>query len=88
MHLGIDLGTGSLKLMAIGSDGRQLGVSTRPYRVLSPMAGAAETDVEEWVAALHDAWAELSVTLAAAGLYGGVDSVGLSGQMHGRNNFV
>ncbi len=83
MRLGIDLGTGSLKLMAIGPDGHQLGISSRPYRVLSPSAGAAETDVEEWVEALREAWIELSATLAAVGLYGGVDSVGLSAQMHG-----
>lgn len=83
MRLGIDLGTGSLKLMAVDEGGRSLGTATRPYRIVSPAPGAAETDPEEWIAALRDAWTELSNALAAAGADRTVESIGLGGHMHG-----
>ena len=83
MRLGIDLGTGSLKLMAVDEGGRALGTASRPYRIVSPAPGAAETDPEEWIAALRDSWAELSAALAASGADRTVESIGLGGHMHG-----
>lgn len=83
MRLGIDLGTGSLKLMAVDGEGHPIATASRPYRVLSPESGAAETDTEEWIAALRDSWAELSARLGETGRADSVESIGLCGQMHG-----
>jgi xylulokinase len=83
MRLGIDLGTGSLKLMAADEAGHPIATASRPYRVLSPESGAAETDVEEWITALRDSWTELSGRLGEEGLDGRIESIGLCGQMHG-----
>lgn len=83
MRLGIDLGTGSLKLMAVDDEGRALGTASRPYRIAAPAPGAAETNPEEWIAALRDSWKELSAALAASGSDAVVESIGLGGHMHG-----
>jgi xylulokinase len=74
-HLGIDLGTGSLKLMAVTSDGCEFSIS-RPYAVSAPNPGYAETDSSLWMAALKEAVSCLPDTSSIA-------SIGLSGQMHG-----
>lgn len=83
MRLGIDLGTGSLKIMAADGAGNPLGTASRSYRISAPEPGAAETDTEEWITALRDAWAELSVRLISEGRDGRPESIGLCGQMHG-----
>ena len=83
MRLGIDLGTGSLKIMAADEAGRPLGSASRPYRIAAPEPGAAETDTEEWIAALREAWAELAAGLAAEGRDCRPEAIGLCGQMHG-----
>jgi xylulokinase len=78
MHLGIDLGTGSVKVMAVLEDGRELHAS-RAYGVGSPLPGYAETDCAEWLRGIREAWEELARGLGPRA----VDSIGLSGQMHG-----
>lgn len=78
MLLGLDLGTGSVKVLLVGEDGATLGQANASYPVRSPRPGWAETDPEEWWRAVVEACG------AAVGPRGaGVEAVGLSGQMHG-----
>ncbi|GAB1482361.1 FGGY family carbohydrate kinase [Treponema sp.] len=81
MQLGIDLGTGSLKLMAVV--GEKTFTASRPYPINAPESGRAETDGEDWVSALRDSWTELRGTLLKAGIAAEPSSIGLCGQMHG-----
>lgn|GEM_PF-319507 len=124
--LGIDLGTGSLKLTAYraaefdggaagggsptnaassagvagggahsspsGARGAALGArgssarafsAQRAYPILSPTPGIAEADPEAWVAALRDAWLDVRAQIVGAGLAPELESIGVSGQMHG-----
>ncbi len=93
-HLGIDLGTGSLKLAAYEArneraaysaplfSGRSFSAS-RAYPIVSPEPGVAETDPEDWVRALRAAWSDVQAQIEAAGLAPKIGSIGLSGQMHG-----
>jgi len=92
LRLGIDLGTGSLKLMAsfpgpgagVGSGGTGPEfTASRPYVISAPAQGRAETNPEEWVTALRASWEELRQKLEAAGLDTAISSIGLGGQMHG-----
>lgn len=76
--LGIDLGTGSVKVAAIDGDGRVAVRASRPYKVRAPRPGWAEGDPREWLSATR-AVAESIVT----GLHPLPTGVGLSGQMHG-----
>ena len=74
-HLGIDLGTASVKLMVLADDGSEMSVS-RPYPVVAPSPGHAETAVDLWLNAIRDAGRELRDP-------GSIASIGFSGQMHG-----
>ena len=73
-HLGVDLGTASLKLLLVTSDGAEQ-IWSQPYAVTSPRPGFAETEPSAWLVALRKASAQLPAEPLA--------SVGLSGQMHG-----
>ncbi|WP_250525449.1 FGGY family carbohydrate kinase [Caballeronia sp. GAWG2-1] len=76
--LGIDLGTGSLKLAIIDERGHEVAMTSRAYSVTSAHPGWAETSVDTWYAALADAAAHLPVDERQA-----VRAIGFSGQMHG-----
>lgn len=88
MKIGIDLGTGSVKIMAVvgargpGAPAREFSAS-RPYPLSAPESGAAETDPELWIAAIRDSWCELRAALSASGIDEAVESVGVDGHMHG-----
>ncbi|MEI2778696.1 MAG: FGGY family carbohydrate kinase [Tetrasphaera sp.] len=78
--LGIDLGTSSVKVVVLDVDtGQVLGQAGAAYPVHRPHPGWAETDPQEWWAAVRQAaaWAR-----AAAG-EPQITGIGLSGQMHG-----
>jgi xylulokinase len=75
MYLGIDLGTGSVKLLLVTRDGTQFRAS-RGYPVEAQAPGWAETDPGDWVEAVRQAIRELPPL-------DGLRAVGLSGQMHG-----
>ncbi len=81
LRLGIDLGTGSLKLTAYSGD-RSFSAGRR-YEILSPRPGVAETDTEAWLGALSSAWKDVRSLLAQARVPLDVVSIGVSGQMHG-----
>ena len=75
MYLGIDLGTGSVKLMLTDGDGKE-SVSSESYPIEAPEAGFSETDPRDWVAAVRK----------AAGTFPDLSKlrgIGFSGQMHG-----
>ncbi|MGV2290955.1 FGGY family carbohydrate kinase [Trinickia sp. YCB016] len=76
--LGIDLGTGSLKLATIDGDGRECATASVAYAVETPQPGWAEMHVEVWWRALVEAAARLPAQERDA-----VCAIGFSGQMHG-----
>ncbi|WP_322047862.1 xylulokinase [Paraburkholderia sp. J67] len=76
--LGIDLGTGSLKVALVDEAGVERGVSSVAYTLDTPQPGWAEIDVERWWRALVEACARLPEDERAM-----VRGIGFSGQMHG-----
>jgi xylulokinase len=76
--LGIDLGTSSVKVVALGADGRPLAEAVAAYDVTVPNGGWAEGDPDAWwqatAAATRECLRDVSPAPAA---------IGLSGQMHG-----
>jgi xylulokinase len=76
--LGIDLGTGSLKLAIVDENGRETALASAAYAVTSARPGWAETTVDAWYSALVDAASRLPQIERDA-----VSAIGFSGQMHG-----
>ncbi|RQS86390.1 xylulokinase [Burkholderia seminalis] len=76
--LGIDLGTGSIKLVTLDADGVERAVASEPYALSSPQPGWAEIAPDTWWQALVRAAARLP-----AGERAQVAAIGFSGQMHG-----
>jgi xylulokinase len=76
--LGIDLGTGSLKLVIVDETGHELAAASVAYAIETPHPGWAEMHVETWWRALGDAAARLPADERER-----VDAIGFSGQMHG-----
>jgi xylulokinase len=83
-YLGIDLGTSSLKLTLVGSDGTLLAQAEETYDVRAPLPGHAETDPRDWAEALRRGAKRLvgsertSPTAPPA-----LAAVAVTGQMHG-----
>ncbi|HEX7300237.1 MAG TPA: xylulokinase [Solirubrobacteraceae bacterium] len=73
--VGLDVGTSSVKGLAIDEDGAVIAVAERSYPLSTPRPGWSEQDPEDW----WRASAEVLDELDAAGAAG----IGLSGQMHG-----
>jgi xylulokinase len=79
--MGIDLGTSSVKVVLMNPDGRVVGSAAQEYAFDIPRPGWAEQDPQVWVQA---SLAAMQRALSAAGLSKlGVQTIGLSGQMHG-----
>ncbi|MBR8300875.1 carbohydrate kinase [Burkholderia dolosa] len=76
--LGIDLGTGSVKLVTLDADGVERAVASEPYALSSPQPGWAEIAPDTWWHALVRAAARLPADERAQ-----VAAIGFSGQMHG-----
>lgn len=76
--LGIDLGTGSVKVAVVGDDGVVRAKASRTYRVHAPQPGWAESDPAEWLAATHSSAQEVAAAEPSSPA-----AVGFSGQMHG-----
>lgn len=75
MQLGIDVGTSAVKVVLC--DGHQLIRSAdAPLTVQSPQSGWSEQNPEDW-------WAAVISAIGQLGDVADVQSVGLSGQMHG-----
>ncbi|KVT54962.1 carbohydrate kinase [Burkholderia ubonensis] len=76
--LGIDLGTGSVKLVTLDPDGVERAVASEPYALSAPQPGWAEIAPQAWWDALVRAAARLPADERAQ-----VAAIGFSGQMHG-----
>lgn len=57
--LGIDIGSGSIKLTLLGRDGKIGAVAGCEYPTIYKRLGWAEQNPEEWCAAFHSAWGEM-----------------------------
>ncbi|HLI59685.1 MAG TPA: xylulokinase [Solirubrobacteraceae bacterium] len=73
--IGIDVGTSSIKAIAVDSAGGVVGTAERGYPVSMPHSGWSEQDPALWWEACESALAELGAERC--------DGIGLSGQMHG-----
>ncbi len=73
--VGLDVGTTSIKALAISSRGEVLARAEEGYELSIPRPGWAEQDPEDWWRAAERALEQLA-TIPTAG-------IGLSGQMHG-----
>lgn len=71
--VGLDVGTSSVKGVAVGEDGKVLAAAERPHALSTPGPGWAEQDPEDW-------WTGAQAVLEELG---DADSIGLTGQMHG-----
>lgn len=75
--LGVDIGTSSLKVVAVDETQTVVAVGQAAYHLSTPQAGWVEQDPADWwnalLAALRDIYMQVDVTVVA---------VGLSGQMH------
>lgn len=81
IFLGIDLGTSSLKAIAIDERGSLLGQASRDIPVYYPKNSWAEQDPEDWWIAARDCIKELSLMEFFS--RDEIRGIGLSGQMHG-----
>ncbi|HWE11773.1 MAG TPA: xylulokinase [Solirubrobacteraceae bacterium] len=73
--IGVDVGTSSVKAVAIDAHGALVGSAERTYPVSMPHPGWSEQDPEDWWTAAEAVLGELGADDAAG--------IGLSGQMHG-----
>jgi xylulokinase len=73
--VGIDVGTSSVKGLAIDGDGHVLAAAERSYPLSTPRPGWSEQDPEDWWHATNDVLVELAADRC--------EGIGLSGQMHG-----
>lgn len=73
--IGLDIGTSSVKGIAIDETGAVLGIAERAHPLATPRPGWAEQDPEDWWAGAQAVLAELDC--------GQADAIGLAGQMHG-----
>jgi xylulokinase len=84
MFLGIDVGTGGTRAILIDRGGKVLASHSADHAAIhSEHIGWAEQDPEDWWRATKLAIAGALKAAIAAGHMGGVDAVGLTGQMHG-----
>ena len=77
VHLGVDLGTSSLKVIAVADDGKVHGVARRGYPTAHPEPGAAEQDPCDWWVALRGALDDLAATVPTRSW----SSIGLSAML-------
>jgi xylulokinase len=77
--LGVDLGTGSVKVAWVDDQGHIGAKASRAYELSSPRPGWAEADPSEWLAATRAAAEEVASSIDLNAVAG----IGFSGQMHG-----
>jgi xylulokinase len=73
--VGLDVGTSSVKGLAIDEEGTVVGVAERGYPLSTPRPGWSEQDPEDWWRGAVEVLDELDAASAAG--------IGVSGQMHG-----
>lgn len=77
--LGLDLGTGGVRAIAVNLQGQLIAQTTRSYPLLTPHPGWTEQHPADWIAASLNALSEVAQQLQEHTVIG----LGLSGQMHG-----
>ncbi|OKH78095.1 FGGY-family carbohydrate kinase [Mycolicibacterium sp.] len=65
VHLGVDLGTSALKVVAVGRDGAVRATARCDYPTARPEPLAAEQDTQDWWSALARALAEVAAAVPA-----------------------
>jgi xylulokinase len=75
--IGIDLGTSSLKAVAIDPDGRVLARANSAYPTSRPEEGAAEQSPADWIAAFHAVAAAIGISVEPSRWV----AIGLSGML-------
>jgi xylulokinase len=78
LALGMDIGTGSTKIVLIDDRGQEITSASAPHRINSPQVGWLESDASSWWHAVHQAMRALPECYRNRTVV-----VGLSGQMHG-----
>lgn len=81
MYLGIDLGTSALKAVLVSPDFEVVASASQSLSISHPRSGWSEQDPEDWWSACRVTIADLKDQNAAA--FAALESIGLSGQMHG-----
>lgn len=81
MLIGIDLGTSTVKVIAVNDSGEVVATASRDYPMINLRAGWAEQDPAKWWEATSAAMQELTDQLPDKGKE--VVGIGLCGQMHG-----
>ncbi len=77
--IGLDLGTGGVRAIAVDLQGQAIAVATRSYPLLTPQPGWTEQNPTDWLEASLKALLDLTQKLNGHS----VIALGLSGQMHG-----
>ncbi|MDZ8065485.1 MAG: xylulokinase [Nostoc sp. DedQUE08] len=77
--VGLDLGTGGVRAIAVDLQGQIIAQSTRSYPLLTPQPGWTEQNSSDWVEASLDALFDVTQQLNGHRPL----ALGLSGQMHG-----
>lgn len=77
--LGLDLGTGGVRSIAVNLQGQLIAQTTRSYLLLTPHPGWTEQNPADWITASLHALSEVAQQLQNHT----VIALGLSGQMHG-----
>jgi xylulokinase len=77
--VGLDLGTGGVRAIAVDLQGKIIAQTTRSYPLLTPQPGWTEQNSSDWVEASLDALSDVTQQLDGHQ----VIALGLSGQMHG-----
>lgn len=77
--IGLDLGTGGVRAIAVDWQGHLIAQSTGSYPLLTPQPGWTEQQPADWITASFKALSELTQKLAEHQII----ALGLSGQMHG-----
>ncbi len=79
IFLGIDLGTQSVKVVALEGSGKLLSSAGHSYPINTPRTGFAEQDPEKWWEKTIQSCTEVLQSTGIRDIHG----IGLSGQMHG-----
>lgn len=77
--IGLDLGTGGVRAIAVDLQGQIIAQTTRSYPLLTPQPGWTEQNPSDWVEASLDALSNVAQQLERHQAI----ALGLSGQMHG-----
>ena len=79
--LGLDVGTGGARAVAVDEGGRVVAEASREYPLRSPRPGWTEQDPADWWSGAKEALGRAAAEVREAG--GEVAGIGLTGQMHG-----